>query len=361
MGRSRQEPGNRQRTEPRTGSESPKSEPRLTIPAAPGRSDHSPVPAKTLSHRIEGQTIEPRFDPPAPASSEGLGSAVPARDRSIPGEAAEVPPRAPAPIRERRITMPNGAHGDGERRETSRAAPSPAPAPSRLDDMRVRQGPGSPPVPPAPPATPVPAGRGTAKKGAREKDSDKARRRRPPSPGSVYAGKMAENIPRKMRAFKTETIEVRITREETESTLASLEGAGGGEAVRHDLLVTQAMSVMLRAPDGGFTIENLGPETQWIFNDPSFAEKEPFGRWRWSVTPNETGKLRLQLVVAARSVDQNGLAGDTAMPDQVIEVRVRTNYGRSIAQGFRWIFLLVLGGVVTEGTLMLLRILGKTN
>ena len=134
-----------------------------------------------------------------------------------------------------------------------------------------------------------------------------------------------------MKAFKPERIEVRVTREETETFLAGMEGSP--EAFRHDLLVTQAMSVLLRAPDGGFTIESIAPETQWIFNRPGIADKEPFGRWRWSVTPTETGPHRLQLVVAARSVDQNGLPGDTPLPDQVVTVTTRVNYSRSLAKG----------------------------
>jgi hypothetical protein len=220
--------------------------------------------------------------------------------------------------------------------------------------MRVR--PGS--APSAPPAPPPPAAAKAAKKSAaREKDGDKVRTRRRPSPGSVYTGKLAENIPRKMKAFKPERVEVRITREETETFLAGMEGSM--EAFRHDLLVTQAMSVLLRAPDGGFTIETIAPETQWIFNRPGGSEKEPFGRWRWSVTPTETGPRRLQLVVAARSVDQNGLAGDTALPDQVINVTVRANYGRGVLKALRWVVLMALGGAITEGALQVMRLLAK--
>ncbi len=221
--------------------------------------------------------------------------------------------------------------------------------------MRVRPA-GAPSAPPAPPPPPV-AAKVAKKSAAREKDVDKVRTRRRPSAGSVYTGKLAENIPRKMKAFKAERVEVRITREETETFLAGMEGST--EAVRHDLLVTQAMSVLLRAPDGGFTIETIAPETQWIFNRPGGPEKEPFGRWRWSVTPTETGPHRLQLVVAARSVDQNGLAGDTALPDQVINVNVRANYGRGILKALRWVVLMALGGAITEGTLQVMRLLAK--
>jgi hypothetical protein len=220
--------------------------------------------------------------------------------------------------------------------------------------MRVRPVPSASPAPP-PPVPPSPA-KGAKKAATREKDAEKGRgRRRQPSAGAVYSGKLAENIPRKMKAFKAERVEVRITREETETFLSGMEGSM--EAFRHDLLVTQAMSVLLRAPDGGFTIETIAPETQWIFNRPGGAENEPFGRWRWSVTPTETGPHRLQLVVAARSVDQHGLAGDTALPDQVITVSVRANYSRSILKALQWVVLMALGGAITEGVLQVMRLL----
>ncbi len=172
----------------------------------------------------------------------------------------------------------------------------------------------------------------------------------------AYLGKLAENIPRKMRAYTSASVEVRVSREETEAFLAGFEGSG--EVVRHSITVTQAMSVMLRAPDGGFTIENLGPETQWIFRRPTAGEKDGFGRWTWSVTPTETGRRRLQLVVAARSVDTNGLAGDTALPEQVITVQVRANYVRSLGRAVKWVVLMALGGAITEGTLQILRLFG---
>jgi hypothetical protein len=203
----------------------------------------------------------------------------------------------------------------------------------------------------------------STRKAPRDKDRDKdnersARsRRRPPSAGAVYAGKLAENIPRKMRAYRSIPVEVRISRDETEAFVSGFEGSG--EPVRHSIAVTQAMSVMLRAPDGGFGIENLGPETQWIFrNAGSTGDKEAFGRWCWTVTPSESGRRRLLLVISARSVDENGLAGDTALPEQVITVQVRTNHLRNIRRAIRWVALMALGGAITEATLFLMRLMG---
>ena len=77
------------------------------------------------------------------------------------------------------------------------------------------------------------------------------------------------------------------------------------------------------------------------------------------VTPNAAGERRLQLIVAAGSIDKNGLVGDTTLPGQIITVTVRMNYGRSLTRGALWLGAMILGGVVTELALIGMRILGK--
>jgi hypothetical protein len=158
-----------------------------------------------------------------------------------------------------------------------------------------------------------------------------------------------------MRAETAERIEVRISREDTQKLIRGMEGRG--EPTRHEVTLTQTMSVALRAPDGGFTIEPISPETQWIFDRPDNAET--YGRWRWVVTPHSAGERRLQLLVASRSVGQNGLVGDSALPDQIITVRVRVNYLRAIGRGLRWLVVLVAGGILTEAALFGLKMFGK--
>jgi hypothetical protein len=166
----------------------------------------------------------------------------------------------------------------------------------------------------------------------------------------VKFGKLVERIPRSMREGRAETIEVRIAREATDALLNGLEGRGSPRS--HKIAVTRAMSLYLRAPDGGFMIEPLAPETQWIFDRPSFLDSEPFGRWRWRVMPTQRGRRRLQLVAAARSVDENGMIGDTALPEQVIEVRVRINWGRWLGKAVLWTVLAVIGGVLTQAAMV---------
>ncbi len=267
-------------------------------------------------------------------------------------------------------------------------APTPAPTPvprrpesqvpssTRLDQMRVRPGASRPPQPaPPPPAsasapqpaakqakkrplpTPAPAP-APAKGGAPDRAKGRPKTRRP-GPYDALLGRLVENIPRRMCSAVAERVEVRISREDSVALGRGMEGRA--ETIRHDIMVTQAMSVMLRAPDGGFVIEPLSPETQWIFERPETAsEGETYGRWRWVVTPGETGQRRLQLIIAARSIDKNGLVGDTALPDQVITVRVRMNILRSLGRGIQWLAAMILGGVLTELTLIGMRIFEKT-
>ena len=253
------------------------------------------------------------------------------------------------------------------------------PSPARLDQMRVRPGASRPNAPltapaPAPPPPASPSSQPTAKQAKkrplpapvpapapgksaapdRAKGRPKARR---PGPYDALLGRLIENIPRRMRAAVAERIEVRISREDSVALGRGMEGRA--ETVRHDIMITQAMSVTLRSPDGGFAIEPLSPETQWIFERPETAEGETYGRWRWVVTPSETGQRRLQLIIAARSIDKNGLVGDTALPDQVITVRVRMNFLRSLGRGIQWLAAMILGGVLTELALIGMRILEK--
>lgn len=210
---------------------------------------------------------------------------------------------------------------------------------ARLEEMRVRT-PGSS-SPPAAPTANLPV-----KSQRRRSDTQKRSGSRRQRGIEAQVGKLVENIPRRMRAGVTECIEVRITREETDAFTRGMDGRG--EPVRHELLVTSAMSVMLRAPEGGFVIETLSPETQWILEGVERPEDQNYGRWRWAVTPTEKGQRKLQLVIGARTVDLSGMVGETALPEQIINVRVRTNYIRGLKRLLEWAVVMAAGGVVTE-------------
>ncbi len=142
-----------------------------------------------------------------------------------------------------------------------------------------------------------------------------------------------------------EVIEVRIAKAKITALAEGLQGAGA--AYRHDLIVTKAMSVRLRAPEGGFWIETASPETQWIENSLGLLSDD-YASWRWTVTPQWRGRSRLQLVVSARTVGADGLTAETALPDQVTEVKVRTNYGRTAKQWGGWLAAAMLGGILVK-------------
>lgn len=173
-----------------------------------------------------------------------------------------------------------------------------------------------------------------------------------PRPGSVRdvlanadLGQLAENVPRTMRVGVSERVEIRIGRAHVEVLTEGLEG--GGLAWRHDVTVTKAMSVRLRAPEGGFFIETASPETQWI--DNQFADAgEDFASWRFNITPQRRGWAPLQIIVSARTVGADGLAAETAFPDQVVEVKVRTNYGRAFVKLLGWLVAAVAGGALAK-------------
>jgi hypothetical protein len=175
--------------------------------------------------------------------------------------------------------------------------------------------------------------------------------RRPDSggfPGAwplVEAGQLVENIPRRMRAGLPVVVEARIARSDVKALADGLQG--GGAAYRHEVLVTKAMSVRLRAPDGGFVIENRSPETQWIENVLGLSADD-FASWRWTVTPREPGRRQLQLIVSARTVAPDGLTAETALPDQVIEVKVGINYARTMGRSLSWLAAAVAGGLLAR-------------
>jgi hypothetical protein len=168
---------------------------------------------------------------------------------------------------------------------------------------------------------------------------------RPVPAPRAEVGQLVENIPRTMRVAVPALVEVRIAKAEVQALAEGLQG--GGAAFRHEVTITKAMSVRLRAPDGGFFIETASPETQWI-EKTMLLSADDFASWRWHVTPREKGRKRLQLIISARTVSADGLAAETALPDQVITVRVRTNYARSFSHWAGWGIAALVGGLIAK-------------
>lgn len=161
----------------------------------------------------------------------------------------------------------------------------------------------------------------------------------------IQAGQLVENIPRSMRVGRTETVEVRIAKANLKALADGLEG--NTSVFAHVIVVTKAMSVRLRAPDGTFTIEGASPETQWIEN----ALDQPgddFASWRWHITPKKRGNARIQLVVSARTVGSDGFAAETTLPHQVIDVIVHTDFARLSKRVAGWAIAAFIGGVIAR-------------
>ena len=145
-----------------------------------------------------------------------------------------------------------------------------------------------------------------------------------------------------MRVGKSVTIDVRAPR-------AGLEAWSGGNAGLHPRaeqnIITKAMAMRLKAPDGGFTIEIASPETQWSerFMDPL---SDDIVSWRWIVTPTASGRRDLQLTTTTRVVGRDGLAAATSLPEQTVEVRVARNYASLMTRLALWIFLVGASGAL---------------
>lgn len=148
-----------------------------------------------------------------------------------------------------------------------------------------------------------------------------------------------------MRIDRTESVEIRIGKAAAKAITHGLEG--GGVAWRHDVTVTQAMSVRLRAPDGGFFIETASPETQWIENNLGLGSDD-FASWRFHITPQFRGWSRLQIIVSARTIGSDGMAAETALPDQLVDVKVKTNYKRTFARWTGWTLAAIVGGILAK-------------
>lgn len=159
----------------------------------------------------------------------------------------------------------------------------------------------------------------------------------------VETGQLAENIPRSMRVGKTVRAEIRIAKASVKALTEGLEGTG--QVWQHPIAATKAMSVRVRAPDGGFFIESASPETQWIESNLGYASDD-FASWRFLITPQSRGWSDLQIIVSARTIGADGVAAETALPDQIVEVKVRTNLARTFVRLFSWTVAAVVGGAL---------------
>jgi neural Wiskott-Aldrich syndrome protein len=183
------------------------------------------------------------------------------------------------------------------------------------------------------------------RKGANAKD-----RRAPKEPPSAFA-KALENIPRRLRLARGEIVEIQLSKEEAATLFPRPQQAG--DAVR-------AVTVRLSAPEGGFFIETLTPETQWLAARPGPASEEPFGAWSWALIPNETGTHSLAVSMLVRDVNANGELTGSQTAEQAVEIRVRANFGRQLWGFIRTLFLVGVGAGLAVGAWYALKATGHT-
>ncbi len=329
-----------QGTEAADGRQAPPSAP----PTRPATTDEIMASARERVHNRSAAAAAPPPEPqpPAPASHpEHYQEAAPPRGV---GSGGAAPASSPAPVDDRLTRYPERFEQPLSPAGAHPAAPAPAqwaPPPQAAPPPRPLAGYGGrpsapPPIPPPPARLPPQPPQRTGGKG----------------PGSfvgnwplIEAGQIVENIPRRMRVGRAVVVEARVARADVKAIAEGLEG--GGAAYRHEVMVTKAMSVRLRAPDGGFWIESRSPETQWIENVLGLVADD-YASWRWTVTPRERGRKQLQLVVSARTVGGDGLAAETALPDQVIDVKVGVNYGRTLLRWTGWLAAAAIGGAIAR-------------
>lgn len=341
------------------------AEPNLEPPAeAPNYHHYEPAP----SYELEA---EPVFEP-APASGPDLYREVESQYESVDFSrelrqeggyehrgpppmpaSAPFPPPLPVPDAHDSWTPPPSPPLPGSRFGAPPSPRGPAlppiPAPASAAPR-----PGPPPLAPWPEEAEHPMNAGGGQPGGERFGRALAGGAQPtraaPRPGArpvsprTEIGQLVENIPRSMRVAVPALIEVRIAKA---NVLALSEGLqGGGAPYHHEVKITKVMTVRLRAPDGGFFIEQASPEAQWIDGEMR-ASSDEFASWRWHVTPREKGRRRLQMIISARTV-ADGLTAETALPDQVITVRVHTNYAKVMTRWVGWGAAAVIGGLLAK-------------
>jgi neural Wiskott-Aldrich syndrome protein len=309
----------------------------LDVAAAPV----SPPEPDDSREETQLSPVEPPASPPLPPPPASLP-----RPSWTPPAAAPGPPSArlpqPSPQRPTAPFPHRPAHaGDG---------PPRPPLPQRLG-LGSGQ-PIQPGLPTRPPRAPWPDGHEPASS-ARPQATNGAIVEAPPATarrpgqrtgGQAGQGPLVETIPRRMRVGVPATAQVRISRDRVDSLILLLM-KGRGVPHRPETLITRALSVRLRAPDGGFWIEAASPETQWM-ETASGLHQDEHVTWRWTVTPQGRGRSRLVLAVSARTVGHDGLAAETAPPDRTIEVTVTGGRLRRLAGWGGFLVALLLGAVL---------------
>lgn len=305
-----------------------------------------PKPRQSVTSPVAAPINAPL--PPIPASLPGP---LPAPAATLMAPAAnnnQSSPSTPPLVEPQPLTTPAPEPTEPEAsKPTPAPAPAPTPAPAPAPDLAVTPTPApiqtpsaqtvealvNKPVPDELETTTPPT---TSVQKVLTNRPAKRRRATPTSLGAheslsatgsvLEKGRLVEAVPRKMKVNKPSKAEVRITRAQMDEINNEFDDLSSSHV--HELAVTEAMTVQLRAPGSGFHIENLSPQTQWIDRNQRHINDADFGVWRWNVTPTKSGKARLQLVISARTVDDEGTIHIADIPDKIIELSVNRDHAQ---------------------------------
>ncbi len=164
-----------------------------------------------------------------------------------------------------------------------------------------------------------------------------------PARRQAQPGWIAENIPRRMRALKPEEVEIRLSRQNTAQLVSNMKGSGAPSV--NAVQVTNAMSLRLTAPKGGFSIESHSPETQWVFSADQLDDNE-VACWCYTITPLQRGVGMLRLTLSHKQIGPDGMIADRTLPDQTIDVKIRANVGRLCVGAAGWTATIITGAAL---------------
>jgi hypothetical protein len=114
-------------------------------------------------------------------------------------------------------------------------------------------------------------------------------------------------------------------------------------AARMDAIAARAITVRLRPLKGAFLVDAPSPETHWDLVRPGGLLTGEDAVWRFVVTPQRVGRGAVSLQVVARLIGADGIHVETALPEQIINVRS----GRNLIVGLRRAGLYLLIGAVS--------------
>ncbi len=189
-------------------------------------------------------------------------------------------------------------------------------------------------------------------------EAKKGKRRRTPNrfENAPPLKKLLGIVPRRAKVGKIETVAFELTHDEASSLFRGLKGGKGGEhgQVRH-----WAVSAALRAPEGGFFIEQGSPETQWFVERPRPSVQEPPGQWTWTLIPSESGLFALTAQLAIRDLSGGSEMAHAMLPDQSVTVRIAGGLWRGLWGLLKTLLLLLAGSGLTVGLFAGLKMMGK--